>query len=236
MNAFTSSLLFISLLISTGHSVSAVGAGAQGTRSSAPARASTTQQPADGGWPRVYVTPSGARLVIDESQIASWLDRKRTATYAAVSYTPADQSSAALGTISAEADTKISVKAALGAQHAGTAAAAPTVFVNQKPAELMSLNGVAAYKPVTGTHLEWVSNTDSDVFRLGTTGTVLYLVSGRWLSGGAVHGPYGGAGYAPRYNPRTGTYARSAAAWGPDGAGGFRGGGGFLGGGRDGRC
>ena len=35
---------------------------------------------------------------------------------------------------------------------------------------------------------------------------------------GAVYGPYGGAGYAVRYNPRTGPYARGAAAWGPGGA------------------
>jgi hypothetical protein len=33
-----------------------------------------------------------------------------------------------------------------------------------------------------------------------------------------VYGPYGGAGVAARYNPRTGTYARGAAAYGPYGS------------------
>src|SRR4029453_12065288 len=82
------------------------------------------------------------------------------------------------------------VKAALGAQHAAGAAAAPTVFVSKRPAELMLLKGGAAYTPVKGTHLEWVSNTDSDVFRMGPTGTVYYLVSGRWFSAPGFNGPW----------------------------------------------
>jgi len=227
MKAILSSVLFISLLISVGrpHSLSAVasaeadavGAGAQGNRPSMPAHASTTQQPVDGGWPRAYVAPSGARLVINEPQIDCWLDQKRTAMYAAVPCTD------------------------FGAQHAGTAAAAPTVLVSQNPAELMLLNGGAAYTPVTGTRLERVSNTESNVFRPGTTGTVYSCVSGRWeraeypthgygaryqrrtgadTRGGAVDGPCGGAAYAAWYNPRTGNCARGAAAWGPGGAGG----------------
>jgi hypothetical protein len=213
MKATLSSVLFISLLISVGRpfylsavasaEADAVGAGAQGTRPPAPAHASTTQQPADGGWPRAYVAPSGARLVIDELQIDWWLDQKRTAMYAAV---PCSDS---------------------GAQHAGTAAAAPTVLVSQNPAELMLLNGGAAYTPVTGTRLERVSNTDSNVFRPGTTGTVYSRVSGRWgraqyptygygarynspwtgadTRGGAVYGPRDGAAYAAWYNPVPGT-------------------------------
>jgi hypothetical protein len=161
MTTLISSVLFVSLLIPTSGQTAAVGAGAQGNRPSVLVRASTTQQPADGGWPRAYVTTSGARLVLYEPQIASWLDQKRMAMYAAVSYTPADQSSTALGTVG-------------------------TVFVSKTPAELMLLNGGAAYTPVKGTHHEWVSNTASDVFRLGTTDTVYYLVPGR--GGGGFRG------------------------------------------------
>jgi hypothetical protein len=102
MKAFLSSILSFSLLISAGGMSSAAGA-AQGSRPSTPARASTTQQPADGGWPRAYITTPGARLVIHEPQIASWLDQKRVAMYAAVSSAPADQNSTALGTIRVEA-------------------------------------------------------------------------------------------------------------------------------------
>jgi hypothetical protein len=221
MKAILSSVLFISLLISTGGPLSlsavasaeadALGAGVHGTRSPAPARASTTQQPADDGRPRAYVTPSGARLVFHEPPIARWLDRKRTAMYAAALCND------------------------LGAQYAGTATAAPTVLVSQNPAELMLLNGGAAYKPVMGTRLERVSNTGSNVFRPGITGTVYYRASRRCLRAdyppdgygarysllsGAVDGPCGEAGYAARYNPRTGTSVRGAAARGPGGAGG----------------
>jgi hypothetical protein len=215
MKAILSSVLFISLLISPGRlsavasaEAYAAGAGAQGTRSPASAHASTTQQPADDGWPRAYVTSSRARLVIDEP-----LDQKKTAMYAAVPCTD------------------------LGTQYAGTDAAAPTVLVSQNPAELMLLNGGAAYTPVTGTRLERVSNTDSNVLRPGTTGTVYPGACGRWLRGDgygaryspwsaadtssdAVYGPCVGAGYAAWYNPRTGNSARGAAARGPVGPGG----------------
>jgi hypothetical protein len=156
MKAFLSSILSFSLLIPAGGMVSAAGA-AQGSRPSTPARASTTQQPADGGWPRAYITTSGARLVTCEPQTASRLDQKRMAMYAAVSYTPADRSSTACD-------------------------------------QLKSLG----------------SEFDSAV-----PGERRVIASTRR---GAVYGPYGGAGYASRYNPRTGTYARGAATWGPGGA------------------
>jgi hypothetical protein len=129
------------------------------------------------------------------------------AMYAAVSYTAADQSSTALGTKLLQTALPMSfsklpdddswkdVKAALGAQYAGVATAAPTVFVSKTPAELMPLNGEAAYTPVKGTHCEWVSNTSSDVFRLETTDTVCYLASSRWFSSsGFSRGFRGGGG------------------------------------------
>jgi hypothetical protein len=37
------------------------------------------------------------------------------------------------------------------------------------------------------------------------------------MRAGVAYGPYGGAGYAARYNPATGSYSRGAAAWGPGG-------------------
>ena len=40
------------------------------------------------------------------------------------------------------------------------------------------------------TELLWVSNTESDVFRLGRTGPVYYLVSGRWFSAPDFNGPW----------------------------------------------
>jgi hypothetical protein len=67
----------------------------------------------------------------------------------------------------------------------------PTVFVSQKPAELMLLKGEPAYMAVPGAkQLLWVSNTESDVFRMGKTGAVFLLVSGRWFSAPDFSGPW----------------------------------------------
>ena len=70
------------------------------------------------------------------------------------------------------------------------AAAVPKVFVSLEPAELILLTGEPAYRPVQGTQLQWVSNTESDVFRMGPTGSVYYLVAGRWFSAPNFTGPW----------------------------------------------
>ena len=68
---------------------------------------------------------------------------------------------------------------------------APKVFVSQQPAELILLTGEPSYVLVTGTKdLLWVNNTESDVFRTGRTGTVYYLVAGRWFSAADFTGPW----------------------------------------------
>ena len=70
------------------------------------------------------------------------------------------------------------------------AAAVPKVFVSVAPAELILLTGAPKYAPITGTALLWVSNTESDVFRLGKAGAVYYLVAGRWFSAPDFSGPW----------------------------------------------
>ena len=64
------------------------------------------------------------------------------------------------------------------------------MFVSFTPAELILLTGAPKYLPVTGTTLFWVSNTDSDVFRLGKSGQVYHLVAGRWFSAPDFSGPW----------------------------------------------
>jgi hypothetical protein len=67
----------------------------------------------------------------------------------------------------------------------------PTVNVSMQPAEMILLRGAPNYLLVEGTKdLLWVSNTDSDVFRLGKTGPVYYVVSGRWFSAPDFTGPW----------------------------------------------
>ncbi len=43
---------------------------------------------------------------------------------------------------------------------------------------------------MNGTRLLWVANTDSDVFRLGKTGPVYFLISGRWFTAAGFEGPW----------------------------------------------
>ena len=65
---------------------------------------------ADGGWPREYTGPDGARVIVYEPQIASWDNQQRLTLHAAVSHTPGDSETTQLGTIIAEADTRVSVE------------------------------------------------------------------------------------------------------------------------------
>src|SRR5262249_31981316 len=64
----------------------------------------------------------------------------------------------------------------------------PKVDVTGTPAELILFDGEPKYVPVPGTKLLWISNTESDVFRLGETGPVYYLVAGRWFRAPNLNG------------------------------------------------
>jgi hypothetical protein len=71
-----------------------------------------------------------------------------------------------------------------------SAQAMPVVHVSTEPAELILLRGSPAYTPVAGTRLLWVNNSESDIFRLGASGPVYYLVAGRWFTAPAFTGPW----------------------------------------------
>jgi hypothetical protein len=66
----------------------------------------------------------------------------------------------------------------------------PQVFVSSTPAEMILLTGEPKYEAVSGTSLLWVTNTESDVFRMGRKGAVYYLVAGRWFSAPDFTGPW----------------------------------------------
>lgn len=55
----------------------------------------------------------------------------------------------------------------------GSAVSVLAVFVSFEPAELIQLQGEPAYASFAGTSLLWVSNTESDLFRMKATGTFL---------------------------------------------------------------
>jgi hypothetical protein len=68
---------------------------------------------------------------------------------------------------------------------------APTVFVDFAPAEMILLKGDPKYEAVKGAgSLQWVSNTESDLFREGRGGLFYYLVAGRWFSAASLDGPW----------------------------------------------
>ncbi len=71
-----------------------------------------------------------------------------------------------------------------------SASAMPRVFVSFQPAELILTTGESKYVPVPGTALLWVSNTESDLFRMGKVGLFYYLVAGRWFSAPELTGPW----------------------------------------------
>src|SRR5262249_29111586 len=69
-------------------------------------------------------------------------------------------------------------------------AAAPRVFVSEKPAELILLDGEPKLDAIKGTKLSWVTNTDSDLFRSATDQKYYYLVAGRWVRAEGLDGPW----------------------------------------------
>ena len=68
--------------------------------------------------------------------------------------------------------------------------ATPKVFVSTTPAELILLQGAPNYLTVPGAALLWISNTDADLFRVGRSGPIYYLVSGRWFTATDFAGPW----------------------------------------------
>ena len=73
------------------------------------AGAATTPSVPDGEWPRRYLAPDGALVVLYEPQIASWENQKLLTLHAATSYAPSGSDQPLLGTFIAEADTRVSV-------------------------------------------------------------------------------------------------------------------------------
>lgn len=64
----------------------------------------------------------------------------------------------------------------------------PKIYVTNDPSELILIDGQPKYEPVPNTGLLWISNTESDLFRLGKDGPVYYLVAGRWFTAPGLGG------------------------------------------------
>ncbi len=221
---------------------------AKPTAKPAPAAASAAP---DGVWPRRFTTPTGAAFTLYQPQVASWDDQKHMTFYAAASYTAKAGDKPALGTIKAEAETKVSVTERLVdfsvlritesnfptlaqpqvqeivaeitkgiPQYArvialdrvlasidksqvlpknveGVKADPPSVFFSKTPAVMVNIDGDPVWSPITGTDLKYAVNTNWDLFELGTTKTLYLRHDASWLKATAVAGPWTLAGTLP---------------------------------------
>ena len=67
----------------------------------------------------------------------------------------------------------------------------PKITVSTEPAEMILIDGQPNYLVVEGASpLLWVSNTESDLFRMSRTGDYYYLVAGRWFKAADLAGPW----------------------------------------------
>ena len=217
----------------------------------ATAGAQTSGQPADKGWPRSYVTPSGAQVVIYQPQVASWADQKHMVALAAASYLPKGLRKQALGTLKIEADTDVSLEKRLVKfsvlkitetnfptlqkeqtqelitevdktipaedrfialdrvlSHVdkseiipknveGIKADPPKIFFSKTPAILLGFDGDPIWSPIKENELKFAVNTNWDLFQHGPTGVYYLRQDTAWLRAADLKGPWSQAGKLP---------------------------------------
>ena len=66
----------------------------------------------------------------------------------------------------------------------------PTIHVSQTPSELLMFKGQPTFSPITGTTLQWASNTANDVLFDSASKEYFVLLSGRWFRSAALTGPW----------------------------------------------
>ena len=213
--------------------------------------ASATAQPVDGGWPRSYKTASGGDVILYQPQVASWASQQKIVLYSAVWYTAKAGAKPVLGTVKAEADTKVSVAERLVNFSAfkivesnfpsldkpqlqdvvailsngipqqervialdrvlasvdkseiipknveGVKADPPTVFFSKTAAVLVNLDSDPVWSPITGNDLKYAINTNWDLFEHGPSKTFYLRDDAGWLKAPALEGPWTASGKLP---------------------------------------
>ena len=66
----------------------------------------------------------------------------------------------------------------------------PRVYYSEEPAELIFIQGEAKLEFIPGTNLQWVSNTESDLFFYPKNKSWYYLVTGRWFRSDRLNGEW----------------------------------------------
>jgi len=217
----------------------------------AEAPAAEARPDVDGGWPRGYETPGGARIVLHQPQVASWQDQRHLVAYAAVSYQAKGETTPALGTIKMESDSTVAVSERLvhfaplkitesrfptmsperlrelvaGIDEAipddervialdrvlayvdksrivsknveNVKADSPAIFYSTRNAILVNLDGEAIWSPIRGNDLKFAVNTNWDLFQHGPTQTLYLRNETTWLEAPRLAGPWTPAGALP---------------------------------------
>src|SRR5215475_6012631 len=65
----------------------------------------------------------------------------------------------------------------------------PVVYVAFEPTEMIEVKGGPKYEPIPGTRLEYVVNTNGNIFRI-EDGDYYILISGRWFKANSLEGPW----------------------------------------------
>ncbi len=66
----------------------------------------------------------------------------------------------------------------------------PRIMTATEPTELISMDGRPQYAPLVGDDLLYLTNTESDVFRLVSTQEIYVLLAGRWFRASSTDGPW----------------------------------------------
>jgi hypothetical protein len=205
---------------------------------------SAASVPADGEWPRRYIAADKSAVIVYEPQVADWADQKRLTLYAAMAYTPPGANMPLLGTIKAEADTRVSVNDRLvdfssfrilesnfpqaSKEQAAAAVAAlketmplgervlaldrvlayvdtsrispknidgvkadpPTIYYSSRPALLVNLDGDPVWSPISNNELRFAVNTNWDLFDHPPSKTLYLRHDKQWLQAPAIRGPW----------------------------------------------
>src|SRR5262245_7796695 len=80
------------------------------TAATAPAGAAAAGQTVDGEWPRAYMSPAKAEMLVYQPQILSWEGQKHVVAYSAVSYKTPKATKPELGTIKLEAESDVALE------------------------------------------------------------------------------------------------------------------------------
>ena len=66
----------------------------------------------------------------------------------------------------------------------------PTIYLSTTPTELIVTQGAPRFQAVSGTRLQWCSNTATDLFRYAPSGKYFLLLSGRWFTSDSLAGAW----------------------------------------------